>query len=313
MRSTDEKHLIHSMTGFASGESEICHQTMRLEIKTLNHRFLDIKVRLPRDFSSTEILIRTAIQSQLGRGSVEVKLEKSSNVESNEMEAPTPIQMNLALAAHYYESLITLQKTLGLTDPIRTIDVANMPEVISRSSEELQLEEAWKQLQPLLEITLGKLADMRAREGTSIRTALENNLSEIYDSSEKIKQRRSDCQASYAIKIQDKIKSIFEAHPIQDVPIKDLLESRISQELTLLLDKTDIEEELMRFRNHLDHFRTVLKSGGAVGRKLDFILQELNREINTMTNKAQDFQISEEVVKVKVRLEQLREQVMNLE
>jgi uncharacterized protein (TIGR00255 family) len=298
------------MTGFSSVEADITGHKMRLEIKTLNHRYLDVKVRLPRDFSSAELPLRAALQAQFSRGAVELKLDRVTDASSE----PARIQANLSIAAEYYEALITLQRALGLNDPIKTTDIALLPDVIAKGTADLVApEQAWKELEPLARAGMKKLEEMRAHEGAALTRVLLEAISEMETKLKFLREKRQQCETSYKSKIQDKIRSVFEAHPISDSAIKNVLESRLAQELSLLLERTDIEEELVRFQGHLDHFRKVLGTGGTVGRKLDFIIQELGREINTMGNKAQDFSMSEEVVQIKVRLEQMREQVMNLE
>jgi uncharacterized protein (TIGR00255 family) len=300
---------IHSMTGFSSVEGVVAGSRMRVEIKTLNHRFLDLKTRLPRELSSAEIPLRALVQGKFSRGAVDLKVDRIPDHETS----PSMAQVNLAVAAHYFEALVTLQKTLGLSDSIRTIDIASMPDVISRTSPELQAEEAWAQLEPLVCKAIERLAEMRAHEGLVLTKLLIEGISEMDARIARLRERRGEWEATVKKKTRERIKTVFEAHPISDSGLQAALESRISQELALILDRTDVEEELNRFKGHLDHFRKILGEGGSAGRKLDFILQELNREINTLSNKAQDLIISEEAVQLKVRIEQLREQAMNIE
>ncbi len=300
---------VRSMTGFSSLEGELRESRIRIEVKTLNHRFLDIKLRLPRDLASIENPLRSLIQARLSRGAVDLKIDRQGCAD----EAATVIHPNLALAANYYEAIRAIQKTLGLTDSVRSIDIASLPEVLSRASADAPAEELWNSIEPLVQDALSKLQEMRRTEGAALEITLREGLDELEGKIALLRQSRAACESAYKEKIRARVKSIFEAYPMSESSAQAVLESRIAQELALLLDRTDIEEELTRFQGHIDHFRKVLNAGGPVGRKLDFILQELHREINTLGNKAQDFGISEEVVQMKVRLEQLREQVMNLE
>lgn len=301
---------VHSMTGFSSTEGTLGNQPVRVEVKSLNHRFLDIKVRLPRDLSSIEPQVRHQLQSRFSRGSIDLKLERIS---TSGQEQPLSVQANLELAASYHSALKELQKRLGLKDAITTMDVATLPEVLTRSTPEPRSEELWQELEPLLEKSLGRLLEMRAHEGAALVGTLRATIEDLHATIQQLRAKRVACEAAYREKITERVAAVFEAYPLAEASIQPLLESRIAQELALLLDRTDIEEELTRFKGHLDHFLKILNAGGQVGRKLDFILQELHREINTLGNKAQDFSMSEEVVQTKVRLEQLREQVMNLE
>jgi uncharacterized protein (TIGR00255 family) len=303
---------VQSMTGFSSVEGEVAGARLRLEMKTLNHRFMDVKLRLPRELSALDVQLRAALQAKFSRGSFDVKLERVASAD----EGAPVVHTNLGLAASYYEALTRIQKTLGLSDPIRTIDVAHLPEVISRTSAEAPSEDLWAALEPLLGDGIDRLTEMRRHEGEALSRVLLDTIDELESTLRGLRARRAECQESYRERVGAKVRAVFEAHPLPDSAAgatAALLESRIAQELALLMDRTDVEEELTRFQGHLDHFRKVLRGGGAVGRKLDFILQELHREINTLGNKAQDFAIGEEVVQVKVRLEQVREQVMNLE
>lgn len=303
------ENSIRSMTGFSSVEREISGIKFRLELKTLNHRFLDIKVRLPRHLSSSDLSFRSLLQTHFSRGSIELKLEQLSE----QISSSTFIKTDLSLAAQYYECILNLQRALGLNDPIRAIDIASYPEVIIQANEDLSLEAAWPQFESFVLDAIQKLREMREHEGQSLKKILLEIVNELEQTAIQLRERKSQLGPILKRKTQDRIKSIFELYPIPEGSVQTLLESRIAQELSLLMDRTDIEEELTRFQGHLDHFRKTLSEGGPVGRKCDFILQELNREINTLGNKAQDASISEDVVQVKLRLEQLREQVMNLE
>ena len=300
---------VQSMTGFSSVEGTLSGQKIRVEMKTLNHRFLDVKMRLPREFSAAEMPFRAAVQAKFARGSLDVKVER---IQEPGTSAQT-LSTNLELAQQYHTALLTLQKKLGLTDTIRTLDIALHPEVISRSSSDFHIEDPWAALEPLAQQAMTRLAEMRIHEGQALKAVLQSAIDEMNRQIALLRERRSQCQAGYPQKIREKIKAIFEAYPIVETSIQAVVDSRLSQELSILADRTDVEEELIRFKGHLDHFTKILNAGGQVGRKLDFILQELGREINTLGNKAQDFSIGEEVVQIKVKLEQIREQVMNLE
>jgi uncharacterized protein (TIGR00255 family) len=303
---------VQSMTGFSSVEGEVAGLRLRLEMKALNHRFLDVKLKLPRELGAAEVPFRALLQSRFARGSFDVKVER---LIGNEEQAPA-VHADLKLAASYHAALVRIQKALGLSDAIRTFDLAHLPDVLSRAGAGTHPEQPWPELEKLAEDAIRRLIEMRTHEGAALASVLEQAARELDSSLRILRARRLECKDSYRERIAGKVRAVFEAHPMTLTGAEAsqaLLESRIAQELALLMDRTDIEEELTRFQGHLDHFRKILRGGGAVGRKLDFILQELHREINTLGNKAQDFAMSEEVVGVKVRLEQIREQVMNLE
>lgn len=299
-----------SMTGFGAAEGMIGNQKYRIEVKSVNHRFLDLKLRLPREFHSCEAAVRALVQSRFSRGTIEFKVDRLSETGS---ASAVELNLNTALAKKYLEKVRELQSALGLADSISIRDIANYPDVLSRNSSETSSEDSWKLLQPLVVSALNELFEMRRHEGASLAQVLLGAASDLEGTIGRLREKRKSVAGKYPERIREKVKAIFESYPLSEGNIQAILESRISQELALLADRTDVEEELVRFQGHLDHLRKVFSEGGQVGRKLDFVLQELNREMNTLGNKAQDYGMSEEVVSSKVRLEQLREQVMNLE
>lgn len=301
---------VMSMTGFGSAEGVIGSQKYRIELKSVNHRFLDLKLRLPRELQSAEVAIKSFVQSRVNRGAIEMKVDRLAEaVGGPEAE----VSLDLDLAKHYHKKLKELQNALGLSDAISVREIANFPDVLSRGSKELSSEEVWKQLEPVLGSAVDGLTSMRKHEGTTLAKILLDAAVDLERTINSLREKRKAVAGRYPERIREKVKAVFEAYPLTEGNIQAVLEARISQELAMIADRTDVEEELVRFQGHLDHLRKILKEGGGVGRKLDFVLQELNREMNTLGNKAQDYGMSEEVVGSKVRLEQLREQVMNLE
>jgi uncharacterized protein (TIGR00255 family) len=297
------------MTGFGSAEGKVGSQKYRIEVKSVNHRFLDLKVRLPRELQSAEAPTKAAVQARFARGAIELKVDRLADTSAPSVD----VTLDTTLAKRYHEKLRELQKSLGLNDAISTLDIASYPEVLMRGSPELSAEESWKQLEPILLSALDGLATMRKHEGATLGKILLEAAAELERTIQSLREKRKAVSGRYPERIREKVKAIFEAYPLNEGNLQAVLEARISQELAMLVDRTDVEEELVRFQGHLDHLRKILGEGGSVGRKLDFVLQELNREMNTLGNKAQDYAMSEEVVASKVRLEQLREQVMNLE
>jgi uncharacterized protein (TIGR00255 family) len=283
-----------------------------VEIRSLNHRNLDLKLRLPRELQSIEHLAREWLGAQFTRGAIECRAEWIA--EPGSIDGPS--EPNMALAAHYYESLIKLQKALGLTDSIQTRDLLAFGEIFTKSqTQELRPDPIvlWESVKPVFESAVKSLQKMRAVEGEKLLEVLGQARRTLLEKIATLDSLRKKSAAAIKEKTATRTREIFEAHPISDPQVKSVLESRLAQELALLLDRTDIEEELVRFRNHLDHMEKILTSGGPCGKKLDFVFQELHREINTLGNKAQDYGMSEHVVDAKVRIEQMREQTMNVE
>lgn len=313
---TSSKRPQASMTGFSQTEGKIFGKPVRLELKSLNHRFLDIKMRLPRELSAAESSFRNALSGRFFRGAIEAKLEFVGD--KNESEAS--FQANLSVAAHYYESLISLQKTLGLNDPIRTQDVLQFPDVIVRTKndEAGEIESSdpaacWAVVESIALQGIEGLAKSREAEGKEIVQSLTKMSDEASSIRSRLAERRLGSEKKIKDTVSAKVKKLFEIHALSSMDAKSVMESRVSQELALLLERTDVEEELTRLAGHLELFQKTLRESPPAGKKLDFILQECSREANTLGNKAQDFGMSEEVVELKVQIDRIREQVMNLE
>ena len=299
-----------SMTGFGGAEGALGSHQYRVEVKSVNHRFLDLKIRVPRELQSIEAPLKSLVQARFTRGAIEMKVERLSE---GSAAIAADLSLNIDLARRYFEKIKELQTVLGLKDHVTSKEIAEFPDVLTRGSGEASAAETWKRFEPYAVRALDGLSEMRAHEGASLAKILLDSATELERTITSLREKRKAVAAKYPERIREKIRAVFEAYPLSEGNLQAVLESRISQELAMIADRTDIEEELVRFQGHLEHLRKVLREGGQVGRKLDFVLQELNREINTLGNKAQDYGMSEEVVGAKVKLEQLREQVMNLE
>lgn len=308
-----QKNLIHSMTGFASTRSQLGQSGIRLEMKSLNHRYLDIKLRLPRALSSIEFLLRNAIQEKFSRGSLEFKLE----LISQDSESSDELYLNESFAKKYRDTLETLREQLNIKEAITVRDIALFPDVITRENPISALaetpQELWEKILPAFEEICTLFLNSRNQEGTALKETLLNHLEKIEFAMEEIQSLRKSSVNELDQKIKKRIEKVFHHYQIQEPTVKDVMESRIAQELTIAIEKTDIEEELNRLKSHIHQFKKNLDRGGVLGRKLEFLTQEMGREVNTLGNKAQDIGISEQVVLMKVQLEQIREQVMNIE
>jgi uncharacterized protein (TIGR00255 family) len=310
------KNASVSMTGFGSAEATIQGSKYRLELRSVNHRFLDLKIRLPRELSAHESRIRSAVQSRITRGAVELKLERSGS-DAPATDLP-PVRLDLERARQVHAALEKLRSELGIQTPLTVRDITKHGDVFledeSADSGSPDLQQGiWdQQVLPLLERALLDLQSMREREGSNLASILLAGMDDITGVIGEIARIRASAEPELRKRIGERLRRVLEAFPLDPEPARALLETRLAQELALVLDRTDIREELDRFNGHIAHFRKTLAEGQQLGRKLEFILQELGREINTLGNKAQDLGISQHVVAVKVRLEQLREQVLNL-
>ena len=308
--------MIVSMTGFASRIFTHGEETYKMELKSLNHRFLDLKVRIPRDLAPFETPVKAALEAGIKRGSIDLWIERQSGTKGDgKSDAGFRVDEERARSAH--ASLESLRVRLGLQEPVTLRDVISFPEVVIRAGAEERDSAQLAALESRLLAELGQLirdlTDMRKSEGGRLQEALLAIVAGFRESHGKFLMLRDEIRNRARDKVRKRIEQCFEAYPTSDERLRALMETRIAQEISAVLDRLDVEEELTRFKGHIDAIETLLKNGGAVGKKLDFLFQELNREINTLGNKSQDLGVSGEVIELKTRIEQMREQSLNLE
>ncbi|HTL12290.1 MAG TPA: YicC/YloC family endoribonuclease [Bdellovibrionota bacterium] len=304
---------LRSMTGFATAETQLRGRTYRVEIKTFNHRFLEAKVRAPRAFGACEPQIRQWLQKGLGRGSVDLKIEPAATAEAG----ATEWRLNTPALRYYAGEMRTLARDLGISSEIRLGDLMQLPDALVRENDGIEggrdSSFSADEVEPLVRLALEGLIKSREAEGALLKIALERSLDSLADIAGRLRVQRKQCQDQAKEAVAKRVRAAFEAHPLPTGDVGLLLESRIAQELALILDRTDVEEELTRLEGHLTQARQVLQTGSPAGRKLDFLLQEMNREVNTLANKAQDLGMSNDAVDAKLLVEQLREQSLNVE
>jgi uncharacterized protein (TIGR00255 family) len=305
--------MICSMTGFSSRVFSYNGENYKIELKTLNHRFLEMKFRMPKEWSVLEAPIKALLESKLKRGSVDLWIEKATE----QKNASAEIRINMQQAEKAMDMLKELQRKLKITDPITIRDVLNFPDVMSKQTAPQLSEESLLELKSvLMEEVSGALEDLvraRAVEGEKIKKAILTVVEQFRNTHLRFLNLRINMQRKANDKVRKKVEQCFESFTTPDAQMRALMETRISQEIALTLDKMDIEEELARYRGHVDEIEHMLSIGGMIGKKLDFMFQELNREINTLGNKAQDLNISHDVIELKTWVEQLREQSLNIE
>ena len=304
--------MIQSMTGFATRSFSFKEETYKIELKSLNHRFLDLKLRLPRGFTAFEAGIKTAVEAKFKRGSVEVWIERQSVVKSE-----NTLRINDDQASLAFQVLNDLRTRFLLPEAVSLRDLLSFPDVIEKTvSLELNPDEAKElssQVLKTLALALEDLEQMRANEGAKLQVALLDIIAQFRKAHSEFMGMREQIQARASTKIKKRVEQCFEAYSTPDEKLRALMETRIAQEISYTLEKLDIEEELTRYKGHIDLLEALLREGGLVGKKLDFMFQELNREINTLGNKSQDLGISQEVIRLKTWIEQMREQSLNLE
>ncbi len=301
------------MTGYASRLFYYNGENYKIEIKTLNHRFLELKFRMPKEWVSIESSVRTLFESKLKRGSVELWVERTSDSKRDVNE----VKLNLPQAEKAMELYRELQRKFKITEPVNIKDLISFPDVLSKPSAPHMSDEAVADLKEVfleeLSIVLEDLVKMRSQEGEKIKKSMLGVVDNFKKTHLRFLNLRIQMQKRASEKVKKRIEQCFESFTTPDAQMRALMETRIAQEVSLTLDKMDIEEELNRFKGHVDQIEHLMSIGGLIGKKLDFMFQELNREVNTLGNKAQDLDVSHDVIELKTWLEQLREQSLNLE
>jgi uncharacterized protein (TIGR00255 family) len=283
------------MTGFGRAESP----RFTVEVQSVNHRFLEARCRLPRRWSGLEPRIQQAVQQRFARGHFEVKLEPRGE------EVSRSLRVDVALARQYVEALRTLQRELRLPGEVGLELVAGQRDLVAVEEAEENLEEIWAALEPVLVEALRALGAMRAREGQALTGVLERHLLEVADGLARVRGRVPEVVRGQRDRLRERVRDLLDGR----LPDPE----RLEQEVALLAERADVAEECDRLESHLAQFRHALAEAGPQGRRLDFLLQEMNREVNTIGSKAADAVIAQDVVGLKTTVERLREQVQNVE
>ena len=290
------------MTGYGRGEAGGSRLAVTVECKSVNHRHLDVALKLPRAFASLEADARRLVQGALQRGRVDVSLA----VVPVEGGALTPLTVNLAQAREYAEIARRLAEETSLGGAPTVTWLLEEPGVITREAEpSLTAEEAWPLLERALATALADLVARREAEGEALRRELLAQSATLGAQVEAIAERAPRAVDRRAARLRERMRAL-----LGDAPID---EARIAAEVAVWAEKMDISEELARLRAHLEQLAVLLEDDGLVGRTLDFLIQELNREANTVGSKSDDLEISQTVIAVKSTLEKLREQAQNIE
>lgn len=290
---------VSSMTGFGRWETRVSGLTYTVELRSVNHRYFESSMRLHGAVISSEQKIREILQKSLSRGRVNVSVDINGAAEAEEVVVDkSRIDAYLRLAR-------TLKKEYGVEGEIDLPTLLTLPEVIVRRSREIKEAEVWPIVEKGLERAIAGLMQMRQREGRTLAADLKARLKAIRESLGRIEKRAAPRSENALKELRGRIEKLLDGMPVN--------EEKMAHEAAFLADRLDCTEEVVRGRSHVDQFLLFLKEGGPVGRKLNFLLQELHREINTIGSKANDAEISQEVVFLKEEVERLREQVQNLE
>lgn len=294
--------MVRSMTGYGRAEAVLNGQKMIVEIKSLNHRFLEISLKIPASFSTLEMEIKKKIAEPLLRGKIDVTIRRDvQGVTENDHY----LALNLPLAQNYYNLLTQLKQSLGLKDDIRMEMITAQKDIFLPVEQPQDVTVLWQGLAMVLDEALAGLVGMRQREGEILARDLSARLDLMALLLNGIEAKTPHVVLEYQRRLTDRVREMTSGLMID--------EARLCQEVAIFAEKSDITEEIVRFRSHLGQFQEMLSSGDAIGRKVDFLIQEMNREVNTIGSKSSDAGISKQVIEIKSELVKLREQVQNLE
>lgn len=292
--------MIKSMTGFGRSTYENEGREYIVEIKSVNNRFTDVNIKMPRNLNYLEEKIRKQILSNISRGKVEVSIQLNNNSDLGKK-----INLNTDIAKKYIEELKKLSEETNIIDNINIMDVAKFPDVLNIRIDEEAEEVIEKELFTALDSAINSFLDMRQKEGSKIKVDLENRIEVIKQKIEQISSISAGLVDEYIVKLETRIKELLKTDVVD--------QTRLAQEVVIYSDKCSVEEEITRLKSHISQFLNLLNENIAIGKKLDFLIQEMNRETNTIGSKANNLEITNFVVDIKTELENIREQIQNIE
>ncbi len=292
--------MIKSMTGFGRFEYSDNKRKFTVELKSVNHRYLDVNIKMPKKLNFFESTIRTYLKSYIERGKVDIYITYEDFTESN-----FSLQYNAGIAAEYLKHLNEMSEQFGLDNDIRVSTLSRYPDVFVMEEQPLDEDEIWNDLEKALKGALEQFVDSRIKEGENLKVDLCNKLDNMISYVDYIEERSPEIIRDYKVKLEEKVRDLLGDKQIDD--------SRIAQEVTIFADKICVDEETVRLRSHILSTKETLIKGGSVGRKLDFIAQEMNREANTILSKSNDLRISDMGINLKTDIEKVREQIQNIE
>ena len=293
--------MISSMTGFGRGSAQVGALTATVELRSVNNRYIDVSVRMPRTLSDHEADIQAHIKNAFDRGRIEVQVE----VERIDDDA-LPIQVNTKAARAYGRLLDELRRAAGIEEPVRLEHLIRYNDVFIAAEEDPSTKEhTWQAVEAALLEAIAQMQKMRRQEGKALQLDLEARLNAIAETLQNVQSRAPDRVAESQQRLRDRLEELLRDDRVD--------EDRLVQEIAILADKLDINEECVRLNSHLDLFREALAGNEPVGRKFNFIVQEIHREVNTIGSKANDAHIAHLAVGMKEEVEKIREQIQNVE
>ena len=292
--------MIKSMTGYGKSVQTIDSLNVTVEIKSVNHRYFESSARVPREYGFLEEKLKKYCNSLITRGKVECYVSVE-DLEEREME----VNVNETLAAGYVKALKELSERFGLKDDISAVTLSRYPDVITLHKASEDEERIWNAVKAVAETAVSKFIEMRETEGSKLRGDILSRADYIIECVEFIEGRSPETVREYNEKLKQRMKEL-----LGDAAVD---EQRLLNEAAIYADKIAVDEETVRLRSHISQLREFMNSSEAIGRKLDFLVQEINREANTIGSKAQDVDIAKKVIAIKAEVEKIREQVQNIE
>ncbi len=292
--------MIKSMTGYGGAKAEVDGAEISVELKSVNNRFLDTSIRLPRNLLFAEESVKSAVSRHISRGKVDVFVNiKNAGADDTE------VAMNEPLIKAYLEVFRTMREKYGLADDVTIMGMSRLPDVLSVERRELDRDEATQAVLSVLEEALTEFDAMRLREGAKLRDDVQNRIAEIERLTTIVEENAPKIVSEYRLRLEQKMREVLENSNID--------ESRLITEAAIFADKVAVDEETVRLRSHLSQLTAMIGGESPVGRKIDFLVQELNREANTIGSKCQSADIAHVVVDLKSEIEKIREQIQNVE
>lgn len=292
--------MIKSMTGFGRCEVLKDSRKFTVELKSVNHRYLDVNIRMPKKLNFFETSIRTLLKSYADRGKVDIFITYEDLSQSQ-----VSVKYNAALAAEYLKYLNQMAEEFSLDNDVRVSTLSRYPEVFTMEECSEDEDELWNGLKEALEGAFSQFVEMRTKEGERLKEDILLKLDLLSEQIRFIEERSPQIIAEYRTKLEEKMRELLEDTQIDD--------NRIAAEVILFADKICTDEEVVRLKSHIQHMKETLEESNGIGRKLDFIAQEMNREANTILSKANDLNISNRAISLKTEIEKIREQIQNIE
>lgn len=292
--------MIKSMTGFGHAEITTDKCRITVELKSVNHRYLDLNIKMPRRFNMLEGQVRGLMKQYMQRGKVDVFInyEDYTNGEYT-------LKYNKELASEYYRYITQMSEEFNIDNDLKATSLSRFPEVLTMEEQSLDEEKLWKNLSLPLKEACEKFVESRTREGQHLRDDLLEKLDALDELVNRVEERSPEVVAEYREKLEQKVHELLDDSQIDD--------SRIAAEVVIFSDKICNDEETVRLHSHIHGMQNILREKESVGRKMDFMAQEMNREANTILSKSSDLEVSNIAIDLKTEIEKIREQIQNIE